>query len=126
MNTLFFYFLLCLVLPSCNGLTTDEIKSFIPGTYTRYSQHEMGTEHDTLVITPQSREANQYKIVRKWMYERILDGHAQPAEYKQAFTSGIYNPDRRFLQETASGDIISFDPAKELLFVGPTQYQKLK
>ena len=118
---------LCLVLLYSCGMiiTKDEVREFIPGTYIRFSHHEFGTEHDTLVITIQNQSANEYKIIRKWKYERVLDGLPMKAEYKRLTTSGIYNTQHKLLQETETGDLYSFDVKGKLLFNGPTKYQKL-
>ncbi|MEO7982567.1 MAG: hypothetical protein ABI688_00670 [Bacteroidota bacterium] len=52
----------------------DEVQEFIPGTYIRFSTQEFGTEYDTLVISLQNQTVNVYRILRKWKYERVLDG----------------------------------------------------
>lgn len=103
----------------------DEVLDFIPGTYIRFSQHEFGTEYDTLVISLQNSSAREYKIIRKWKYERILDGQPIEPEYKRATTAAIYNADNKFLRETETGDIYSFDMKENLLFNGPIKYKKL-
>jgi hypothetical protein len=103
----------------------DEGREFLPGTYTRFSQHEFGTEHDTLVISLQNKAAGEYKIVRRWKYERLLDGKAIEPEYKFITTSGIYHSSKKLLEERETGDFFSFDVTGELLFNGPVKYQKL-
>ena len=115
--------LLGLLFIACNGLTKDETKASIPGTYTRFSEHEFGKEYDTLVI---SELPNQFQITRKWKYERVLDGMAQEPEYKQETTTATYDSEHRLLHENETGNTISFDLGKDILFVGPTKYQKLK
>lgn len=115
-------FLIC----SCGSFSArDEVKEFIPGTYIRFSQHEFGTEHDTLVITLQNSTAHEYKILRKWKYERVLDGSVIEPEYKRVTTSGIYSTKSKVLQETETGDLFSFEIKGKLLFNGTTKYQKL-
>ena len=105
--------------------TKDEVQDFIPGTYIRFSEHEFGTEYDTLVITLQNKSVNEYRILRKWKYERVLDGKRIEPEYKRLISSGIYNATHKLLQENESGDIFSFDVTQHLLFNGPIKYQKL-
>jgi len=116
---------IAILLASCSSLMKDEVKDFIPGTYIRFSQHEFGSEYDTLVITLQNKTANEYRILRKWKYERVLDGSAIEPEYKHLTTSGIYTSKHKLLQETETGDMFSFDVKGEFLFNGPTKYQKL-
>ena len=113
------------LLVSCSSLPKDEVKEFIPGTYIRFSQHEYGTEYDTLVISLQNNSANEYKILRKWKYERVVDGHPIGPEFKRTFTFGFYTPTHKLLQEYDTGDIYSFDVRQKILFNGPVKYQKL-
>jgi len=115
-----------LVVYGC-GLTKsrDELEEFIPGTYIRFSKHEFGTEFDTLVISLQNKSALEYKILRKWKYERMLDDQKIEPEYKRSFTSGIYNGKNRVLRENETGDMYSFDVKQRTLFNGPIKYQKL-
>lgn len=119
-------FILIIIFCSCNAITKDETASFIPGTYIRSSQHEFGTEHDTLIISIQNKEADQYKIERRWNYERVLDGNKLDPEYKQTETSAIYDQKQYVLNETKTGLEYSFDQNKGALFAGTTEYKKLK
>lgn len=109
------------------GLTKsrDEVEEFIPGTYIRFSQHEFGDEYDTLVISLQNKSALEYKILRKWKYERMLDNQKIEPEYKRSFTSGIYNDKNRLLRENETGGIYSFDVKQKILFNGAVKYKKL-
>lgn len=119
-------FICLLVFFSCNTTVKDEVKDFIPGTYVRASEHEFGVEHDTLLITLQNPTANEYKIVRRWKYDRVLDGKPVAPEYKNTNTTGIYNGETKMLQETETAETYSFDPKQNALFAGSTKYQKLK
>lgn len=122
--------LICLsfltLIAACNELREDSVKEFIPGSYIRFSQHEYGKEYDTLVITIQSKAANDYKIQRKWKYERVLDGVAQEPEFKQEITTALYDNRQHLLNENETGNTISFDPNENVLFIGTTKYKKLK
>jgi len=120
------FFICLLVFLSCTSVVKDEVKDFIPGTYIRASEHEFGAEHDTLVITLQNAAANEFKIERRWKYERVLDGKPIQPEYKNSSTSGIYNAETKMLQETETAETYSFDPGQKALFAGSTKYQKLK
>jgi hypothetical protein len=111
---------------ACNNLRKDEVKKFIPGTYIRSSQNEFGKEYDTLVITMQNQSANEYKILRKWRYDRVLDGKALEPEYKQTKTSGIYDANTNQMQETESLEVFTFDVESKLLFNGTNKFTKIK
>lgn len=105
-------------------IQSDAVKSFIPGTYVRQAHHEMGTEHDTLIISHINREGH-FQILRKWRYDRVINGQHLLPKYKQEKTSGLYNSEKKVLQETESGDAISFVPDQNLLIAGTTQYMKV-
>jgi len=117
----------CLLLYGCNTLSeNDAIQEYIPGTYIRYSQHEFGNEHDTMVITLQNKISREYKLVRKWKYERKLDGKDIEPEYKSFATSAIYDEKNRLLQEVQTGGSYTFDTRQNVLFAGTTKYLKVK
>ena len=105
--------------------TQDKVKDFIPGTYIRFSIHEFGKEYDTLVISLQNASANEYKIVRRWKYERMIDGKVMEPEYKIKVTTAIYEVGGKVLREGVTGKIYSIDPDKNCLFTGPVKFQKL-
>ena len=119
-------FILFIVFCSCNAIYKDETESFIPGTYVRSSHHEFGTEHDTLVISLQNAAAHQFKIERRWLYERVLDGNKLDPEYKQTSSMAIYHEKNKLLEETNTDGDYSFDVDRKVLFAGTTQYKKLK
>ena len=119
-------FVSTIALWACNSIVKEKVKDFIPGTYIRSSQHEYGTEHDTVIITLQNQSADEYKIERRWKYERMLDGKPVEPEYKQTTNSGIYNPESKILQESSTLEQYTFDIKQKALFVGSTKYQKLK
>ncbi len=127
MKALFFISISVLfLLASCSSSESDAIKEFIPGTYIRFSQHEFGKEYDTLVISLQNEAASHYQILRKWRYERVLDGKSIEPEYKQEKSSAIYNPETKVLQETKTLELFTFDSGKKLLFNGTNDFTKIK
>ena len=119
-------FILLLICSCGNRFSVDKVQESIPGVYIRFSQHEFGSEYDTLVITLQNKSTSEYKILRKWKYERLVDGKEIEPEYKQSITTGIYNAKQKLLQEKETGDTFSFDIKQKLLFAGPTKYKKIK
>jgi hypothetical protein len=103
----------------------NEVDEFILGTYIGFSQHEFGIEYDTLVISLQNKSALEYNILRKWKYERVLDGVRIEPEHKRSFTSGIYNGEQGLLRENETGDTYTFDVKQKALFNGRVKYQKI-
>jgi|CXWL01.1.fsa_nt_gi hypothetical protein len=117
---------LALLFAACNGIMKDEVKEFIPGTYIRNAETEFGKAYDTLIITMQNKSANEYKILRKWRYDRVLDGKPIPPEYKVTETSGIYDGEKKQLQETETLEFFTFDVENKLLYNGANKFTKLK
>ena len=103
----------------------EEIQKFIPGTYTRFSEHEFGKEYDTLVISLQNASANEYKIVRRWKYERIVDGKGIEPEYKIKASVALLNVRHQLLEEINTGRIYTVDVKLGCLFSGVVKYRKL-
>lgn len=114
---------ICLVaaIYGCREFRPDPVQEFIPGTYIRFSHHEFGNEYDTLVITLQNNHAHTYQIIRKWKYERTKEA----PEYKRTVTAGIYYPHDKVMEDTDTGDLLSFDPRQRVLFTGSIKYKKL-
>jgi hypothetical protein len=110
----------------CTSPESNAIKEFIPGTYIRSAQTEFGKEYDTLIITLQNRSANEYKIQRRWKYDRVLDGKPIEPEYKLTETSGLYDGEKKTLQETETLEFFTFDVEKKLLFNGANKFTKIK
>lgn len=126
MKMLLLISILCAVLLGCSLTSSnDQVEKFIPGTYIRFSSHEYGKGYDTLVITLQNETANQYKILRKWNYYRILDGEQLEPDYKQQTTTAIYHRADKVLQDEQSGSLYSFDVKEKVLFNGHIKYKKL-
>jgi hypothetical protein len=103
----------------------NEVQKFIPGMYTRFSVHEFGKEYDTLVISLQNASANEYRMVRRWKYERMIHGKVMEPEYKIKVTTAIYDVEGKVLREAVTGKIYSIDPGNNCLFNGPVKFQKL-
>ena len=120
-------FYVVLIFCGCTGLSEKDItREFIPGTYIRFSQHEFGSEFDTLSFWHEDKSSNEYKIQRKWKYERILDGKVIEPEYKIQTTYGNYDVNTKLLKDTKTGGSYSFNKEQNVLFAGTTKYQKIK
>lgn len=115
-----------IVSAACTSVAKDEIKEFLPGVYVREAKHEFGAEHDTISITLLNASSNEYKIVRRWSYERILDGKPLEPEYKVTDKTGVYSSETKMLQEASTLETYSFNPKQNLMFSGDTKYLKLK
>jgi len=102
----------------------EQIQSFIPGMYIRFSEHEFGKEYDTLIISLQSGAANEYRIVRRWKYERQVGRKMEP-EYKMKASAAIFDAMHNLLQEISTGRIYTVDVSAKCIFSGTVKYKKL-
>ncbi len=114
-----------LLLLACESSKSDEIRIFIPGTYARFSDHEMRKEYDTIKIDVISETGNNYSLIRSSSFQRKLDGKEFPWEYTKEEWTAVYDENKRVLNETRKGKVISFVPEKSILLVGTTEYKKL-
>ena len=114
------------VFAACKSSVAESVRTFIPGTYIRFSEHEFGKVYDTLAITLQNELANEYRIVRRWRYERVLDGRKIEPEYKIRTTTALFDENRKLLTESESQLIYTFDPAKDVMYAGKNAYHKIK
>ncbi len=120
------YFILALAiigLSACNN-DRDNIKAFIPGTYTKEAKSEYSRANDTLTITPLG--GNAYLIVQSTGYQSIKNGKPLSKHYKVHKLTGIYDPQKQVMDETTIGRIFIFSPEKKLLLVNSAEYRKVK
>lgn len=123
------YLIICgllILLLACQSNNRDEIREFIPGIYARFSDHEMRKEYDTIKINVISDAGNNYSLIRSSSFQRKLDGKEFPWEYTKEEWTGVYDENKKVLNETRKGKVISFVPEKNILLVGTTEYKKLK
>ena len=104
---------------ACNG---SDKSNLFPGTYVRSSEHEFGKEYDTIII---SALHDEFKVTRRWRYERVLDGVVQEPVYKVKVTTAYYDVKFRLLHENETGNRFSIDKGEGILFVGATKYKKI-
>lgn len=114
------------LLLACESNKSDVIREFIPGIYARFSDHEMRKEYDTIKIDVISETGNNYSLMRSSSFQRKLDGKEFPWEYTKEEWTAVYDENKRVLNETRKGKVISFVPEKRILLVGTTEYKKLK
>lgn len=120
------FFMIVVIGAGCGWKASpDKTRNFIPGTYIRFSTTEFGKEYDTLVISLQNPSADEYKVIRKWKYERMTDATTMEPEYRKKVTTVIYDPEHKLLREPGSGKVYSIDIQKKCLFNGPNKFQKL-
>ena len=104
----------------------DAVRAFIPGIYVQYSENDMGRRQDTLHVERMSTSGHNYRITRTSSMQRWLDGKAFPWQYRKEIWTGIYDEDKRVLNETKRGRLLSFVPERNILLMGTTAYKKIK
>jgi hypothetical protein len=115
-----------LLMLACTPNKADEVRAFIPGTYARFSDHEMRMEYDTIKIDLIGASGNNYRLVRSSSFQKKLDGMELPWEYTKEEWTAVYDENTTVLNETRKGKVISFVPENNILLVGTTEYKKLK
>ncbi len=115
---------ICLV-ASCNNVPSDETRRFIPGMYVKAFEQEYSKGNDTLIITRVSKDGNNYRIIKRAGYRRILDGKTLPKEYSNDMWTAIYDEKLKVLNELKKGRVLSFIPEKQILLVGSSEYRKI-
>lgn len=98
----------------------------LSGVYIRYAEHEYGKEWDTLTVYKQDATINSYQVIRRWKYERVLDGAVQLPEYKKQTTKiRLLDNDVSFVEEE-TGISYSYNDDKNELTAGTTIYKRIK
>ena len=105
--------------------SADPVRAFIPGTYIRFSEHEYGHEYDTLQIQAPANRSTHYTIMRRWKYERLVDGMPIEPEYHVTRISAYYLPQQHVLHITRTGQLLSFDVGAGVLKMDTVNYKKL-
>lgn len=114
------------LLMNCTSLPgTDNLRSYIPGTYARIVNNEFSSARDTLVISELSKAGNNYRIVHKITFRRIVEGKSSRPERKLEVWNAVYNEQEKLLHETVRGKLLSFNPEGRTLFVGTSEYKKI-
>jgi hypothetical protein len=110
----------------------DEVRDFIPGTYAHAFTDSLNETTNTIgidtleIIKATGGGSDLYEIERRMKFKRTVDGQIKPDEYKTENWKGIYDKEKKVIQETSKGKIISFIPEKNVLLVNSTEYKKLK
>jgi hypothetical protein len=122
-NYIHFFIIAPLIwLAACNK-KADQIKSFVPGTYTNFAKGTYAQANDTLVIT--LVKDNTFLITRNTTYQAIREGRLLPKHRQVKLLNAIYDSQNQVLDETTNGRVMRFDLDKRLLKVNQAVYQKI-
>jgi hypothetical protein len=111
-------------LAACHS-ESDHVKDFIPGTYVSQGHSEYSTANDTMVIVKGTNADNIYLITRKTGFRRITDGKLQALQYQVKHLTGTWDTQKQVLQVLQTGNPLIFQPDKNSLLNGSSEYRKL-
>lgn len=106
------------------GSRQAAVEDFIPGMYVRAIHQEYATGSDTVLI--EAVDGNNYRITKNSGFSRIHNGKLLPHEHATEHWSGVYDAKAQVLYERRHGKVFSFDVAGGRLFIGGSEYQKVK
>ena len=107
---------------SCNG--RQGVKTFIEGSYMRNFENEFAVGIDSVVLLEQGD--NHYLILKYSRFSRLKNGDWLPEERHEEKMAGVYDEDKEIINEQKKGKVIHFNPAKGKMFIGASEYKKVK
>lgn len=117
----------CLIMVSCNSFdNSDNVKSFIPGTYISFWKTEYSKSIDTLLIEHLMEQGSEsYAITSRTHVTFIKNPGQRAPEYRIKHWIGIYDVTNKTVVLSNDGSVLSFDPVKKEMKRGSTSYRKL-
>ncbi|MCD2424404.1 hypothetical protein LQ567_16610 [Niabella pedocola] len=118
-------FFVIMLIFSCTLVTRN--KNEIAGTYARIAENEIYILHDTLILSPVSKQANhEYRII-----QRSQTNFKNPTEQKfnkraKHFINGTYDPQTGIMKTDDPGRLYSFDPKETTITINEIIYRKIK
>lgn len=100
-----------------------KVQSFIDGVYVNHTRGELSVADDTLAFT--HTDADHYLITRNTGYQAIRHGRLLKKKIRLEKLEGTYDPLNRVLNETTTGRVFRFDPAKGVLLLKRAVYRKI-
>lgn len=118
---------LVVVLLSCDNLNkSDNVKSFIPGTYSSEWETEFNKTKDTLLVQELTQSGSEtYQITRRSQVVFINAAKNRPPEYRLIKWAGTYDSKTKTIFINNNGRVLSFDPTKAIMWMGTIMYKKL-
>jgi hypothetical protein len=118
------YILGILLLGAACRSVTEPVADFIPGVYVRPFQTEFAVGSDTLELSLQS--ANVYLIHKRSGFNRVKEGKLQAKEWRGEKWTAAWNTEKEVLEEMKRGKLLHFNVADGKLFLGASEYVKVK
>lgn len=109
---------------SCDGILKKDVREFIEGSYVRGFKNEFAAGVDSVVL--QGQGENNYLILKYSRFTRVADGKVFPEETKEEKMMGVYDEKNKVINELKKGKVLSFNVEEGQLFIGASEYQKVK
>ena len=114
----------CIVGASCDGLMKQNVREFIPGSYVRVIDTEFAVGVDSVVIVEQGAE--NYTITKYSRYSRLKNGVLGEEEYHKELMAGTYDKEKQVINEFKKGKVLHFNVEEEKMFIGGSEYNKVR
>jgi len=123
------FFLKTMLLPlsllAACGNNSRHIKDFIPGTYVNEAQSCYSLANDTLQIAPNLLTENNYRIIHKTGFNRVITGKLQPRERRIKTFTAIWDEQKQTLMILQNGVVLLFQPRGNQLLIENSTYRKI-
>lgn len=124
LGPVFYLMFIFITLYSCELLNSDEMKNFIPGTYTRHYNDDYTNSYDTIQIRLTSNDI--YLVTKKSSYNKINDQGNWISGFESKKWTGTYDKKTGTIFLTPGGKRIFFETSKKELKIGTEPYKKLE
>lgn len=124
MHRLMVIILLGVLFDSCGEVLKTDMRGFIEGSFVRKFETEFAAGIDSVVIAEQG--ADHYTITRYSRFSRIKNGEWLKEETSEEKMAGVYDPEKQVINELKKGKVIHFDPEKNVMLIGASEYRKVK
>lgn len=124
MRRLIMFVVITVLLMSCSELVKQDVRSFIEGSYTRHFQSDFAIGKDSVVL---DAEGDDHYIITKYTrFSRLKNGEPGKEELLKEKMMGIYDPEKEVINETKKGKVLHFNPEKNMMLIGASEYEKVK
>lgn len=108
---------------ACGRVLKKDVREFIEGSYVRDFKNEFAVGVDSVVLMAQGED--NYLILKYSRFSRIKNGEFLPDEMKLEKMFGIYDNGKKVIYEQQKGKVLSFNPEKEQMLIGASEYRKV-
>lgn len=113
-----------LLMAACASRSEQGLRAFIPGVYVHEIDHEFATGYDTLVI--RHVQDNSYEITRRSTFQPIRNGRKLVPVHSREQLNGLFDECNQVIREQRKGKLLRFSPKTNKLFLGYSEYRKVK